>query len=174
VFGRHEVGVSKPGKPNGGERPLWSCPRCGLKFISKNLWHSCGQATLADWKRKMGPHAQRLYRRFEQLISRCGPFHVSPAKTRIAFLGRVRFAGITRLSEDGMTCAFALPFPLRSGRFVSVREVVPGWWSHQLHVSRPAELNAQVQSWLRRSYRLMGMQGRLKGRPRMRAKRVSE
>jgi hypothetical protein len=116
----------------------------------------------------MAPQAQRLYERFEQLIARCGPFHVSPAKTRIAFLGRVRFAGITRLSEDGMTCTFALPSPLRSRRFVTVREVVPGWWVHQLRVSRPAELNAEVQVWLRRSYRLMGMQGRLKGKAKKR------
>jgi hypothetical protein len=112
----------------------------------------------------MGPNARRLYRRFEQLISRCGAFHVSPAKTRIAFLGRVRFAGITRLSEDGMTCAFALPSPLESQRFLRVREVAPGWWSHELRVSHPAELNAEVQVWLRQSYRLMGMQGRLKGK----------
>lgn len=112
----------------------------------------------------MGPHAQQLYRRFEQLIARCGTFHVSPAKTRIAFLGRVRFAGITRLSEDGMTCVFALPFPLRSRRFVKVAEVAPGWWSHQLRISEPAELNAEVQAWLRRSYRLMGMQARLKAK----------
>jgi hypothetical protein len=112
----------------------------------------------------MGPRARLLYRRFEQLIGRCGRFHVSPAKTRISFLGRVRFAGITKLSEDGMSCSFALPYPLRARRFVKVAEVVPGWWVHELRVAKPKELDAQVQAWLRRSYRLMGMQGRLKGR----------
>jgi hypothetical protein len=137
-----------------------------LKFVSRNLWHSCGRATLADWKRRMGPRAWLLYRRFEHLISRCGAFHVSPAQTRIAFLGRVRFAGITRLSEDGMTCAFAMPYALRSRRFAKVKEVAPGWWSHELRVAEPAGLDAQVQAWLRRSYRLMGMQGRLKTRTR--------
>jgi hypothetical protein len=91
---------------------------------------------------------------------------VSPARTRISFLGRVRFAGITRLSEDGMTCAFALPYALRSRRFAKVKEVAPGWWSHELRVAEPAGLDAQVQAWLRRSYRLMGMQGRLKARTR--------
>jgi hypothetical protein len=139
--------------------------------VSKNLWHSCGRATLADWKRKMGPHARLLYQRFEHLISRCGEFHVSPAKTRISFLGRVRFAGITRLSEDGMTCAFAMPYPVSSRRFARVAEVAPGWWSHELRVAEPAELDAQVQAWLRRSYRLMGMQGRLKAKAGLRAKR---
>jgi hypothetical protein len=142
-----------------------------LKFVSKNLWHSCGQATLADWKRKMGPRARRLYERFRRLIAACGSFHVSPAKTRIAFLGRVRFAGIGRLSEDGVTCTFAMPYPLRSRRFVKVSEVVPGWWAHELRVAEPAELDAQVQAWLRRSYRLMGMQGRLESKQRPPRKR---
>jgi hypothetical protein len=126
---------------------------------------------VADWKRKMGPRAKLLYRRFEELISQCGPFHVSPAKTRISFLGRVRFAGITRLSEDGMRCSFAMPYPLSARRFVKVAEVVPGWWVHELRVAEPKELDAQLQAWLRRSYRLMGMQGRLKAKPNPRAKR---
>jgi hypothetical protein len=40
-----------------------------------------------------------------------------------------------------------------------------------LRVAEPAELDAQVQAWLRRSYRLMGMQGRLKAQAGLRAKR---
>jgi hypothetical protein len=147
------------------QRPLWTCPRCGLKLVTRNLWHSCGRATIAEWKQRMGPRARALYRRFERLIAGCGAYQVSPAKTRITFLGRVRFAGITRLGENGMTCNFAMPYPLESRRLSKVSEVVPGWWVHELRVVEPAELDRQVQGWLRRSYRLMGMQGRLGDRP---------
>jgi hypothetical protein len=112
----------------------------------------------------MGPRALALYRRLERLVSRCGAYQVSPAKTRITFLGRVRFAGITRLSENGMSCNFAMPHPLVSSRFAKVAEVVPGWWVHELRVTRPTELDNEVQAWLRSSYRLMGMQGRLQTR----------
>jgi len=63
-----------------------------------------------------------------------------------------------------MTCSFALPYPLRSRRFVRVAEVAPGWWSHQMSITDPRQLDDQVQAWLRRSYRLMGRQGRLKRR----------
>jgi hypothetical protein len=143
-------------------RPLWTCPRCGAKLLTKNLWHSCGLAALDDWRARMGPRARGLYDRFEQMIARCGEYHVAPAKTRIAFLGRVRFAGITSLSEQGMTCSFALPRPLSSRRFASVNEVVPGWWVHRLRVTDAAQLDDQVQAWLKESYRLMGMQERLR------------
>jgi hypothetical protein len=145
-----------------------------VKLLTRNLWHSCGRATLADWKARMGPRAAEFYARFEAMIGRCGDYSISPAKTRIAFLGRVRFAGITRLNEDGMVCSFALPAPLKSRRFMKVEEIVPGWWVHRVHITDVAELDDELQSWLRESYRLMGMQERLTGRaPRKSGGRTS-
>lgn len=108
----------------------------------------------------MGPRARALFDRFEQMIGACGEYYVAPAKTRIAFMGRVRFAGITSISERGMTCAFALPRALQSARFTKVEEVVPGWWVHRLRITDVGDLDDEVQSWLRESYRLMGMQDR--------------
>lgn len=110
----------------------------------------------------MGPRAREFYNRFEQMIAACGDYYVAPAKTRIAFMGRVRFAGIVRLSENGMVCSFALPKPLKSTRFIKVEEVAPGWWVHRLRITKANELDEQLQRWLCRSYRLMGMQERLK------------
>jgi hypothetical protein len=109
---------------------------------------------------RMGPRAREYYDRFEQMIAVCGAYDVAPAKTRIAFLGRVRFAGITSLSENGMTCKFALPHPLNSPRFAKVEQVVPGWWVHRLRITDVSQLDHEVQDWLRKSYRLMGMQER--------------
>ena len=122
----------------------------------------------------MGPRATEFYARFEAMIGKCGDYSISPAKTRVAFLGRVRFAGITRLREDGMRCAFALPKPLKSPRFEEIEEVVPGWWVHRLHITDVKQLDAELQQWLRESYRLMGMQERLSGRaPRKSGGRTS-
>ena len=148
------------------KRPLWTCPKCGLKFVTRNLWHSCGYATIDDWFARLGPRGRALYDRLESLIARCGDYHVSPAKTRIAFLGRVRFASISKISNESMTFGFALPRPLKSHRFVTVVEAVPGWWQHRLHITEPSQLDADVQRWLRESYRLMGQQERLIGRGR--------
>lgn len=145
-------------------KPLWTCPKCQAKFISKNLWHACGNATLDEWKARMGPKARALYDRFEEMIAACGEYYVAPAKTRIAFMGRVRFAGIQRIGESEIVCSFALPKPLKSKRFTKVEEVAPGWWAHRLRVHNVSELDAQVQQWLRESYRLMGMQERLKNK----------
>jgi hypothetical protein len=109
----------------------------------------------------MGPQAIELYERFERMVGRCGEYYVAPAKTRIAFMARVRFAGITSISEKGMTCSFALPYPLKSGRFAKVEEVVPGWFVHRLRITEAGQLDQELQAWLRKSYRLMGLQKRL-------------
>jgi hypothetical protein len=106
---------------------LWKCPKCGARLLTRNLWHSCGLATLADWEARMGPRARTLYDAFVRMIADCGPYHAAPAKTRIAFLGQVRFANITRLTERQMTCTFSLPLPVRSPRISGIVEVVPGW-----------------------------------------------
>ena len=140
-------------------RPLWTCPKCGLKFVGKNMWHSCGQATLGEWKRRMTPKARAIYNRFESLIANCGEFYVSPAKTRITFMGRVRFAGITKLTGDDAMCNFALNAPSSSKRFHKIDEIVPGWFAHYLWVTDPKQLDAQVQRWLRRAYRTIGTHG---------------
>ena len=149
-------------------------------LITRNLWHSCGHATLADWRARMGPNARAFYDGFEQMIAACGEYHVAPAKTRIAFLAEVRFAGITKLNESEMVCAFALPKPLVAGglitrlkpratspvatsRFFKIEEVVPNWWVHWMRITDVAQLDDEVQRWIRESYRLMGMRERLKG-----------
>jgi len=140
---------------------LWTCPKCGRKLVGRNMWHSCSRATVARFLRRGGARERALYLRFERMIAACGPYHVSPAKTRIAFQARVRFAGITSIGPRGMVCAFALPEPLASPRFAKVEEVVPGWWVHRLRITALPQLDRELQRWLRRSYRLMGMQERL-------------
>lgn len=110
----------------------------------------------------MGVRAREMYDRFEQMIAACGKYHIAPAKTRIAFLGRVRFAGITNISEKGMTCSFSLPHRMDSNRFAKVEEVIAGWWVHRMRITCAEQLDDEIQAWLRESYRLMGMQERLR------------
>jgi len=50
---------------------------------------------------------------------------------------------------------------LTSPRFAKVHEVAPRWFAHRLRITDIVELDDELQAWLRESYRLMGMQGRL-------------
>jgi hypothetical protein len=75
------------------KRPLWRCPKCGHRFVTKNLWHSCGKYRLADHFKKR-PHSLKLiFNQFVTLAKACGPVTVYAQKTRIVIQARVRFAG---------------------------------------------------------------------------------
>lgn len=139
---------------------LWRCPKCGAGFVNRNQWHACATATLTDWLAGLSASGLALYDRFVELVARCGPYEIAPAKTRISFMAEVRFANITSLRDDSMIFTLALPQRQHSPRLTIVEEV-PGWFSHRARVRTADELDAQIGAWIERSYQLMGMRGRL-------------
>jgi hypothetical protein len=28
------------------KKPLWTCPKCGHRFVTRNMWHSCSDYSL--------------------------------------------------------------------------------------------------------------------------------
>jgi hypothetical protein len=73
--------------------PLWKCPRCGHRFVTRKLWHSCVRVPLASHFREKDPIVRELFDRFRELVRTCGPVTVYAQKTRIVFMTRARFAG---------------------------------------------------------------------------------
>lgn len=76
--------------------------------MSRNLWHACGDYSVEGFLQGKGTRARELFQRFEELIAACGPYEVAPAKTRVAFMVRVRFAGVQTVSDRVVAVAFAL------------------------------------------------------------------
>jgi hypothetical protein len=146
------------------DTPLWTCPECGRKFVIQNNWHSCSPYTVETFLAGKGPHARALFEKFESMVAACGPYTVSPAKTRVAFMGRVRFAGVSAISSKGLTIGFGLPYPVESPRIHRIENPIPSWYAHYMRVTSLDELDAELQAWLDRAYHLMGMQERLRGR----------
>ena len=139
---------------------LWTCPKCGRRFVGRNMWHACGDHSVEKFLEGKGERARELFDRFESMIAACGPYEVAPAKTRVAFMGRVRFAGVTAVSDRGMSIALGLPRPLRHHRVRKIEQFA-SWYVHHLRLTAPEELDDELQAWLRESYHQMGMQERL-------------
>lgn len=79
------------------KRPLWQCPKCGHKFVTANIWHSCSHYPLSYHFKDKDPIVREIFDAYLELVESFGPVTVIPQKTRIAFQGRVRFAGaVTR------------------------------------------------------------------------------
>jgi hypothetical protein len=136
-------------------RPLWSCPRCGAKLLSRGLSHSCGRFSVARFLKGRDSRERALFGRFVALVAACGPYEVAPAKTRVAFLVKVRFASVNRLGPGGMEVHFVLPRQLPSTRLRRI-DRVGRLFVHHLRVLQSEELDAEVGAWLRESYRDYG------------------
>jgi len=80
-------------------KPLWKCPRCGRRFASKNLWHSCGKYRIEDHFKGKPPALRRTFSRFVSVARSFGPVTVYAQKTRIVIQARVRFAGAVVRSD---------------------------------------------------------------------------
>ena len=134
-------------------RPLWRCPACGERFVTKNLWHSCGKHTLEELFARSEPHVLPLFKKFAKMVRACGPVRMIPQKTRVAFQVRVRFAGVYP-RKSHLLCGFALPYRSTDPRFVKIEEYAPHFQGHLFRVASAADLDEQVQRWLRESYQV--------------------
>jgi hypothetical protein len=132
---------------------LWTCPRCGAKLAKRNVYHACGQYSIEKFLAGKGPQARALFNRFVRLVRRCGPFEFAPAKTRVAFMVRIRFAWVSRISERGMTAVVELPRRLNSPRIGRIEHPTTSVYVHYFRVTSLEELDDEVLAWLKESYR---------------------
>jgi hypothetical protein len=78
--------------------PLWICPKCGARLVTRNLWHSCGRFTLDALFAKAEPDVVALARKYIDMLQALGDVQVIPQKTRLVCVASVRFAGLFRAS----------------------------------------------------------------------------
>jgi hypothetical protein len=123
------------------ERPLWTCPSCGHRFVSANIWHSCTRITLDEAFARSTPDARAAFERFVELVGECGPIEVIAQKTRIMIMGRVRFAGAVVL-RDRVRLNIALTRRLDAPWVASIESYNPRWHAHRFEAHRPADIDA--------------------------------
>ena len=129
-------------------KPLWTCPKCGAKFVTKNMWHSCGRWTVEKSLEGKGAKAKQFFNAFLELARKCGPYELAPAKTGVALMVRVRFAGVKAVSDRGMTSTFWLKQKISSPRFARVDLIPPDNWIYTFRVTSLEQLDDEVLGWL--------------------------
>ena len=141
------------------DRPLWTCPKCGNQFVNRNNWHSCGRWPLESHFEAM-PRARELFDRLLKEIKRFGPVTIVSSKTRIAFMTRVRFAGVT-VRKDSLRCGLWFTHRVDDPRFVKIEQYMPRAWGHYLVIRDESDFNDSLRDYLAESYAI-GKQEHLK------------
>jgi hypothetical protein len=138
-------------------RPLWICPECGARLVSRNLWHSCGQFTLEALFADSTPEVAAAARKYVALLASLGDVQILPQKTRLVAVARVRFAGLQPRRNHFMA-SFALDRWLTSPRIARTVDYGPRWRVHYIRITSRADMNEQLRAWLQESHDVVGMQ----------------
>jgi len=132
--------------------PLWTCPKCGAQFISKNLWHSCVTGLkLEDLFAKSEPQVLELFRRFEKLVRECGPVTRIVQKSRAIFMVRVRFAGASP-RKSYLNCGFFFKRKVASPRFWKMEHLGRSDYAQYTRIRSLDEFDGEFKAWLREAY----------------------
>ena len=99
------------------------------------------------------PFAIALFRRFAELLKRCGPVRIVPEKTRIAFQVRMSFAAVS-LRRDRIVGHVVLARRLEHPRFTKIESMSARNHVHSFRFNSHAELDHEVLAWLREAYRV--------------------
>lgn len=132
-------------------RPLWRCPKCGARFVTRNIWHSCGKHTIRELFSVSEPHVLKLFRKFEKMVRSCGPVTMIPQKTRVVFMVRVRFAGAYPRKKY-LLFGFALPRKVKHPRLYKYERYAPHFQGHLFKIESPEHLDNRIQHWLKEAY----------------------
>lgn len=144
---------------------LWTCPKCGAQFISKNLWHSCVIGVrLEDLFARSEPHVLDVFHEFERCVRSCGPVTRLVQKSRVVFMVRVRFAGCYP-RKSHLVLGFFLKRRISNPRFWKVEHLGRNDYIHSVRVETPAEFDDNFMIWLHEAYSV-GQQQHIAGKER--------
>jgi hypothetical protein len=137
--------------------PLWICPKCGARLVTRNLWHSCGRFTLDALFAKAEPDVVALARKYIDMLQALGDVQVipeDPARLRRERPFRWPVSAQARL--PGGVRASALG---KSPRIVKTVDYGPKWRVHFVDVRSAHDLDDQLEGWLQESHDTVGLQG---------------
>src|SRR5262245_21945049 len=132
-------------------RALWRCPRCGHRFVTRNLWHSCVQVPLRDHFRGTAPSVRRLFGAWKALVQACGPVTCYAQKTRIAFQARMRFAGAV-VHRDWLEVGLWLRRRAKHPRLQRVESFGRLGYGHHFRLDQQSDVDAALAELVQEAY----------------------
>ena len=132
-------------------KPLWRCPKCGHRFVTANIWHSCGHYRLSDHFRGKPANLRATFDRYVAAAREYGPVTVYAQKTRIIMQGRVRFAGAV-VRKDWLEARMWLRRAVSHPRLVRSESYGRLGYGHYFRVCQPDDIDSSLIKLLGEAY----------------------
>jgi len=126
---------------------MWTCSRCGRSFANRNQSHSCLELSTAQHLAGRNDLAISIYEAVVEALESCGEFRIHAQKTRIAFITRMTFAGVS-LAERWVDLSLISPTVIDDPRIRKLFLYGPTSWGHSVRLNRPDDVDEQVKVWL--------------------------
>lgn len=139
-------------------RPLWTCPRCRHRFVTRNLWHSCVRIPLRTHFRGRAAHLFPTFQAWVRLARSCGPVTVYAQKSRIVIQARVRFAGAV-VRTGYLDATLWLKRPIRHPRLRRLESYGSQGWGAYFKLESPDDIDAALGRLMREAYHLARHRG---------------
>lgn len=132
-------------------RPLWRCPKCGHRFVTRNLWHSCGRFPLARHFAGKSAVLRATFRRWVAIARACGPVTVYAQKTRIVIQSRVRFAGAV-VRAQWLDAGLWLRRRVKHPRLHRIEDFGRLGYGVHFRLTNPSDIDARIVQFMREAY----------------------
>ena len=143
-------------RPTQDRPPLWVCPECGARLVTRNMWHSCARTSLEALFAGADPRVLAAAERYVEMLRALGDVQVIPQKSRLVCVALVRFAGLYPRKRSFLA-AFALRRWLESERIVKREDYGPRWRGHFVRIGSEEEVDDELRTWLIESHDTVGL-----------------
>lgn len=132
---------------------MWQCPECKREFQKVNQAHSCRVYPLE--KHFVGKDkAWELFKYLEsQIKKKVGPIKIESLPCCIHFVGSYTFGACWAL-KDKIRIDFRVDKPIKTRREHKMANISANRYLYYFDIADKAEIDAELLSWLRDSYRL--------------------
>jgi hypothetical protein len=95
-----------------------------------------------------------LFNYFVTTYKKIGPFDLHPAKTRIAFVGKIRFSGVSKIGKDFIEGAFLFVKAYENATCFFRIEHIPttDYYIHRFRLKNKKDINPELKKYMKLAY----------------------
>ena len=134
-------------------RELWTCPECGHRFVTRNMWHSCSNYSLDHHFSGVDTRVRETFDAFVRAIEANGEVTVIPQKTRIAIQAQVRFAGCM-VRRRWLLAHLWLTRRVEHPRLTNTEKFGEHSYGHRFRLAHPSHVDGALRALIAEAYRV--------------------
>lgn len=133
--------------------PLWICPNCKRRFVTRNTWHACSQHELDEHFADKPPRVRELYDAWQAFVEKHGgPVTVIPHKTRINFQARACIGGAV-VHKNWLEANLYLQRAAAHALFTRIQRVTERDQVYTFKLTDESELDKALAALVKEAYR---------------------